>query len=161
MSSQTGSNLVACRVCGTIMVKLARNICTKCSQIEEELFQKVKSYLRTNPDSSLLEVAKAVGCSEEQVDFFVQSGRLERIGAKVAHPCKICQKIVLEGIICPECKRGLKEQVTILVKDKTDSPDNDSQKGNPQNNGGNQEKVILPDKKKKQNGPGHVGKRKG
>lgn len=164
-----GSNLIACRVCGTIMVKLARDICSKCAQEDEALFQKVKAYIRTNPGTSLLEVAKAVGCKEEQVSFYVQSGRLERIGAKINHPCKICQVIIPEGIICAKCKRNLKEQVSILAKA---SPADASEIPSGKENTPNSQQtspLVSPqtpgfpssDKKKRTGpGPGHVGKRK-
>jgi hypothetical protein len=96
------------------MVKLARDICSKCFQKEEELFQKVKGFLRANPGATVQEVAQAMNCPEEHVKYFITSGRLERVGVKVAHPCQICQKTILDGMICPECKRSLKDQVSTL-----------------------------------------------
>ena len=159
MSDPIANNLVSCRICGTIMVKLARDICSKCAQKEEILFQKVKSYLRSNPGSSIIEVSKAVGCTDKEVDYFVQSGRLERIGAKIAHPCKICQKKIIEGIICHECKRGLKEQVTLLKQDApTESKDNASDKSPQKLDSGS---FDPSEKRKKNTKSGHVGKRKG
>lgn len=114
MSQDVGSKLIACRVCGVIMVQLARDACSKCFVVEESVFQKVKEYLKINEGASILEVSKSVGCLVEQVEYFVRAGRLERLGIKIAHPCQICQKIILEGIICGECKRVLKEQVDSL-----------------------------------------------
>ena len=43
------NNLISCRVCGVIMVKIAKDICPKCFQKEEELFAKIKNFLRANP----------------------------------------------------------------------------------------------------------------
>ncbi|MEW6708929.1 MAG: hypothetical protein AB1403_03830 [Candidatus Riflebacteria bacterium] len=114
MSDENSQKLISCRVCGVIMVKLARDTCSKCFQKEEELFQKVKGFLRANPGASVKEVAQAMNCPEEHVQYFIRSGRLERVGVKVAHPCQICQKTILDGMICPECKRSLKDQVSTL-----------------------------------------------
>lgn len=114
MVDESSQKLISCRVCGVIMVKLARDTCSKCFQKEEELFQKVKGFLRSNPGASVQEVAQAMNCSEEHVKYFIRSGRLERVGVKVAHPCQICQKTILDGMICPECKRNLKDQVSTL-----------------------------------------------
>lgn len=128
MSDDSAQNLISCRVCGVIMVKLARDTCSKCFQKEEELFQRVKSYLRSNPGSSVEDVAKAMDCSEEQVKYFVRTGRLERVGVKVAHPCQICQKVIMDGMICPECKKSLKDQVSTL-RSQTGQPDPDDESG--------------------------------
>lgn len=125
MVDESSQKLISCRVCGVIMVKLARDLCSKCFQKEEELFQKVKGFLRANPGATVPEVAQAMDCPEEHVRYFIRSGRLERVGVKVAHPCQICQKTILDGMICPECKRSLKDQVSTLksaagIKDEDD-----------------------------------------
>ena len=114
MSDENSQKLISCRVCGVIMVKLARDTCSKCFQIEEELFQKVKGFLRANPGATIPEVATAMNCTEEHVNYFVKTGRLERVGVKVAHPCQICQKTIMDGMICGECKKSLKDQVSTL-----------------------------------------------
>jgi hypothetical protein len=101
----------------------------KCHAQEEELFLKVRDYLRANPGVAIPEVAKAVNTTEQQIEYFIASGRLERIGALIAHPCQTCHKIIKTGLICPECSKGLKEQVQNLqknLKDKKDNSDPDS-----------------------------------
>lgn len=128
MSDDSSQKLISCRVCGVIMVKLARDICSKCFQKEEELFQKVKNFLRSNPGATIPEVARAMECSEKQVQYFVRTGRLERVGVKVAHPCQICQKTIMDGMICPECKKALKDQVATLKKDTGVEDDDDAKK---------------------------------
>lgn len=114
MSDDSSQKLISCRVCGVIMVKLARDTCSKCFQKEEELFQKVKGFLRANPGATVQEVATAMNCDESYVNYFVRTGRLERVGVKVAHPCQICQQTIQDGMICSDCKRSLKDQVATL-----------------------------------------------
>jgi hypothetical protein len=163
MEEDRSFNLISCRVCGVIMSRLARDICSKCFKIEEELFQKVKAYLRANPGATVVEVAVEVGCSEKQVSDFIRSGRLERIGAQVSHPCQICQKIIAEGIICQDCKKGLKEQVSDL-RDKTGEEEPVEQKpagpSSPEKTEGDSGQLDFGKKKGSGSG-GHVGKRKG
>ncbi len=109
------SKLIACRVCGLIMVRLARDVCPKCFQEEEQLFQKVKNFLKANPGATLEEVAKHASCDIEHVEALIRSGRLERAGVKrVAHPCQLCQATIYDGVVCVECKKTLKEQVKML-----------------------------------------------
>ncbi|MGM0598580.1 MAG: hypothetical protein ACQETH_02070 [Candidatus Rifleibacteriota bacterium] len=152
MSDDSTKKLISCRVCGVIMVKLARDICSKCFQKEEELFQRVKGYLRSNPGSTVAEVAEAMECSQDQVNYFIRTGRLERVGVKVAHPCQICQKTIMDGMICADCKKDLKDQVSSLAKETGQDQDNDN----------NNNKSDIPGSNKKKDGDGgHVGKRKG
>ncbi|PKL44687.1 MAG: hypothetical protein CVV41_04795 [Candidatus Riflebacteria bacterium HGW-Riflebacteria-1] len=109
------SKLISCRVCGLIMVKLARDVCPKCFQEEELLFQKVKNFLKANPGATLEEVSKHAACDIDHVEALIRSGRLERAGVKrVAHPCQLCQAIIFDGVVCQECKKTLKEQVKLL-----------------------------------------------
>lgn len=134
------------------MVRLARDICPKCFQEEEKVFQKVRDFLRANNGASLEDVAIHTGCGVEQVESFLRSGRLERVGVKkVAHPCQLCQKIIYEGVVCPDCKKNLKEQVTSLkslVPDSEKPPAPSGDKDVPPTGG-----------RKGSDDTGHVGKR--
>ena len=128
MNQELGPKLVSCRVCGVIMARLARDVCSKCFAAEETVFQKVKTFLRINPGASVAEVAKSVGCPVKQIEYFIRSGRLERVGVKVAHPCQICQKTIMDGMICPECKKTLKDQVSTLKRNTGVDEGGDSKK---------------------------------
>ena len=109
-------NLITCKGCGMVMVKLSRDVCQKCFQEDEELFVKVRDYIRSNPSSSIIEVAEALGVTEEKINFFIDSGRLERTGANLSHQCQTCQKMIQTGLICQECSDELKKQVSDLKK---------------------------------------------
>jgi len=108
--------LITCRICGTIMARLSRDICHKCYQAEEEAFVKIKDFLRQNPGAAIWEVAQAIGLSEEQVTTFVNSGRLERVGVHVPHTCQTCHRIITNGLICPDCSTSINQQVQDLKK---------------------------------------------
>ncbi|HPW58239.1 MAG TPA: hypothetical protein PLK58_06345 [Candidatus Rifleibacterium sp.] len=158
MNQDIDNKLISCRVCGIIMVKLARDVCPTCFRQEEELFQKVKNFLRTNPGASVTQVAEHAGCDEDQVQAFINSGRLERVGLrKVAHPCQLCQKIIYEGVMCPECKKDLKDQVNNL-KEPRPEPKESRSTGRQAPDKGTGKDVF--DKKKDEPDGGHVGKRK-
>ena len=112
--AESNMNLISCRLCGVIMVKLSRDICQKCHQEEEELFLKVRDYLRSNPGVTINDVAKALEATDEQIEYFIKSGRLERVGVKISHQCQTCKKTINSGLICHECSKELKEQVKAL-----------------------------------------------
>ena len=109
------NNLISCRVCGVIMVKIAKDICPKCFKEEEELFAKIKNFLRANPGASITQVAEYCGCTEDAVHAFIKSGRLERVGLRrIAHQCELCNATIYEGVMCAECRKKLKDQVKQL-----------------------------------------------
>lgn len=115
MVEDQGSNLISCRVCGVIMVKIAKDICPKCFKAEEDLFGRIKGFLRTNPGASVGQVAEYCQCEEDQVNAFIKSGRLERVGVRrIAHQCELCCTTIYEGVMCPDCNRKLKDQVKQL-----------------------------------------------
>ena len=58
----------------------------------------------------------ALSVPVEKIEFFVDSGRLERTGANLNHQCQTCQKIIQTGLICQECSDELKKQVSDLKK---------------------------------------------
>ena len=112
---QETNNLISCRVCGVIMVKIAKDICPKCFKEEEELFAKIKNFLRANPGASITQVAENCDCKEEAVHAFIKSGRLERVGLRrIAHQCELCNATIYEGVMCADCKKKLKDQVKLL-----------------------------------------------
>lgn len=157
MTFEGESKLITCRVCGVIMVRLVRDICPKCFVEEEQVFQKVRDFLRANNGASLEDIAKHTNCKIEQVEAFVRSGRLERIGVKkVPHPCQLCQTTIYEGVVCQECKKTLKEQVNLL---KPDSGETGKEKPDKTHESKSSTKDIPVSTKKDTGTSGHVGKR--
>ena len=108
--------LISCRLCGTIIMKLSRDVCPKCSQQEEELFLKIKEFLRLNSGAAIWEVALACKTTDEVIHLLVNSGRLERMGVNIPHTCQTCHKIIPSGLICPDCSQAIKIQVQDLKK---------------------------------------------
>ena len=87
----------------------------KCFKEEEELFAKIKNFLRANPGASITQVAENCDCKEEAVHAFIKSGRLERVGLRrIAHQCELCNATIYEGVMCADCKKKLKDQVKML-----------------------------------------------
>ena len=153
MASEINSKLIACKKCGVIMFRISRDICPLCFREEEELFRKVKHFLRENPGAAVYQVAKHVECTEEEVQEFILSGRLERAGVtKIAHPCLLCQTVIMEGFVCNNCKHNLKTQVDNLkTAIDADQPSRSPAAPAPD---------LFNDKKTDDIDGGHVGKKK-
>ena len=115
--SGSDMRLVSCRICGAIIMRLSRDVCPQCHVEEEERFNKVKEYLRTHPVASVKEVARETLIAENQIQYFISSGRLERVGLSIEHPCQTCRKLISVGVICSECKKDLKAHVAQLKEE--------------------------------------------
>lgn len=88
-------------------------ICSKCKQIEEELFIKVKDYLRDNPGANLYQVNQATGVSATLIEKFLKQGRLQvSTDSPMAVNCERCGKKVSTGKYCNACKKEMTEELT-------------------------------------------------
>ena len=64
-----------CRGCKKIFQYIAGpELCPKCKQSEEEMFQKVKEYLRKHPGANMYEVNQDTGVSATLIDKFLCQG---------------------------------------------------------------------------------------
>ncbi|HOY68641.1 MAG TPA: hypothetical protein PLP29_17320 [Candidatus Ozemobacteraceae bacterium] len=131
--------LISCRMCGAIIMRMSRDVCQKCHLEEEERFLKVKEYLRSHPGAAVKEVAAETLIPENQINYFISSGRLERVGVIIEHTCQTCHKVITAGVICTECKRDIKAHVKQLREEiarPAPKPDPDSDKNPRRDEGG-------------------------
>ena len=105
-------------------------LCPKCKQYEEELFQKVKDYLRENPGDNMYEVNKATGVSSTLIEKFLRQGRLQvAADSPIALTCERCGKKIATGKYCNECKKEMAEALTDAKKSLTKPEASNDQSG--------------------------------
>ena len=93
-------------------------LCPRCKQLEEEMFLKVKDYLRENPGSNMYEVNQATGVSAAHIEKFLRQGRLEVAeGSPIALTCERCGKKIVTGKYCNECKNEMTNELNEVKKD--------------------------------------------
>ena len=108
-------NLVECKICGKLFMKIGRkDVCPNCRGKEEELFLEVKNYLYDYPNASIKEVAEQTEIDEGLIMDWVREGRLERTGITITYPCEICGKPIHRGKICKSCQENLGEAASSL-----------------------------------------------
>lgn len=84
------------------------DICPKCKQNEEELFQIVKAYLRKNPGAAMHEVSQETEVSISLIESFLRQGRLEvSPNSPIALSCETCGVKILTGRFCSKCHSSL------------------------------------------------------
>jgi len=93
---------------------MSRDICDRCRQKEEDDFLTVRDYLRTHPGATIPEVAEKTEVLEATIQHFINSGRLERVGAQLSHTCQTCGATIQSGLICQPCSQRLQDEVKKL-----------------------------------------------
>ena len=103
-----------CPRCGKLFSRMSSPICEKCEKEEEDIFQRVKTYVDENSNSSLEQVATATGVSVKKITKYLRDGRLEASEGMGAGSlvCDSCGKPIPRGRYCDACVITLNQQVT-------------------------------------------------
>ncbi len=71
------ANLFNCEACGRVYIrKTDEKLCAECSKEYEELYFRVRRYLREHPNQNVLEIADALDVNVNHVLQLVGQGRL-------------------------------------------------------------------------------------
>lgn len=102
-----------CRNCKKLFQYITGpEMCPNCKQLEEELFQKVKAYLKENPGESMHIVSEETGVSVSLIEKFLRQGRLEVTpDSQIILTCEMCGKKITSGRFCDQCKNELKNHL--------------------------------------------------
>ncbi len=97
-------------------------LCPRCRQLEEEMFQRVKEYLRENPGESMNIVSEETEVPVVLIEKFLREGRLEiASNSLISLSCEICGRKITTGRFCHTCKgeltNNLNEAKRSLVKE--------------------------------------------
>ncbi|HHX01617.1 MAG TPA: MerR family transcriptional regulator [Firmicutes bacterium] len=102
-----------CADCNQIFAHPVNKLCPSCTKKQNEMFDKVKEYIRTNPKAKIHEVVVQTGVDFDKVREFIDEGRLKIVPADVEFRCRICGTKLTSGRICSQCEADL------LVKGET------------------------------------------
>lgn len=107
-----------CRGCKKIFQYIAGpQLCPRCKQLEEDMFQKVKEYLRQNPGASLIEVSKETEVSAGLIEKFLRQGRLQvTADSPIQLTCERCGKKITTGSYCNGCKNEITNELNEVKK---------------------------------------------
>ncbi len=103
-----------CESCGAVFVDPVRKICRDCYYKEEEAFQKVYRFItqKKNREATIPEIVKATGVEEELIIKFLKTNRLRASQfPKLAYPCESCGVDIVEGRLCEQCKRDMRQEL--------------------------------------------------
>ena len=111
-----------CARCGKIFNYVTgQRICESCRKELEKDFQKVKDYIRNNPNKGIREVADECEVSEKQIKNWVREERLEfSKGAGVLN-CETCGAPISTGRFCEKCKAQMTGNLNASIKSELDA----------------------------------------
>lgn len=97
-----------CRRCGIVFAVTGSlgQLCPNCIRTEEEIYAKVRAFVKDNPGVSVQEVSEILSVSRNKIMNYIKEERLEVTStSKAALCCKNCGKPINTGIFCMDCKR--------------------------------------------------------
>lgn len=103
-------NVKKCRGCRRIFQYpgYGPELCPACRQEDEEMFTKVKTYLRDNPGRTLTQTSEDCEVPKERIRAWLKEERLEFSGSgETGLTCEKCGKQISSGTICDECRQAM------------------------------------------------------
>jgi len=83
-------------------------ICDACKKLEEEEFQKVRTFVREFPGANIQEVSRETGVSTQLIYRFLKEGRLEVAeSSPITLQCENCGVRIQSGRFCITCSKRL------------------------------------------------------
>lgn len=91
-----------------------REVCHKCAQKEEEMYQVVYRFLRKreNRAANIERIEEATGVDREFLFKWVRKGRLHpAVFPNLGYPCDNCGHLTHKGKLCSNCQDDLKSDL--------------------------------------------------
>lgn len=91
-----------------------REVCHKCAQSEEDLYQIVYRFLRKreNRAATVERIVEATGAEEELLYKWLRKGRLQpAMFPNLGYPCDNCGHLTTKGKLCSKCQGELKSEL--------------------------------------------------
>ena len=100
--------IINCPKCGKLFSNESGEICALCRKDDLDAFEKVRQYIKENPDRSITEVSKETEVSQRKIIRYIREGRIEiSKGMLDDVRCEACNKPIVTGRYCPECSARL------------------------------------------------------
>lgn len=115
-----------CPKCGKLFHFINNPLCDNCKKEEEEIFEKVREYVKDNPGSNINKISQETEVSQKKILKYVREGRIElssEIGMGIQ--CEKCGRNIRTGKFCTNCISNLSKHITKSYDDKNK---NDAQK---------------------------------
>lgn len=108
-----------CKRCKNLFQYITgRPICPQCMKKEEEMFGKVKDFLRANPGAEMQVVSMETEVPVHIIESFIRAGRLEiSEHSPLGIPCERCGVMIRTGKYCKVCSKMLEGQLSQMANE--------------------------------------------
>lgn len=113
-----------CKRCGKIyQYDGVHKICNNCRIQSEKDFEKVRKYLKENPNSNINVVSEKTGVEKKIIIEFIKNDRLiaEDLEIDVTLKCQRCGTEIKHGKYCDKCISDMKDEIESVTKKKEKS----------------------------------------
>lgn len=109
----------ACKRCKNLFQHISgRSICPHCLKKEEEMFGRVKDFLRKYPGAEMQEVSMETDVPVHIIESFIRAGRLEVVAQSAMKiPCDKCGTPIRTGRYCNSCAKELQGQLSQVASE--------------------------------------------
>lgn len=106
--------LANCPRCGRLFDNSFKDICQYCTKEEEELYQKVRLYVKENRKCTIYECSDDTEVPIKTIARFIKQGRINlKNNPNMMYPCETCGAPISTGRYCSDCSgqltKGFKE----------------------------------------------------
>ena len=106
-----------CSRCGRIFNYVAGQlICEHCRKSQEQDFQRVKEFVKENPNKGIREVAEACEVTENQLRQWIREERLEFAKGSGVLNCDQCGAPISTGRFCEKCKANMTNSLNNAIR---------------------------------------------
>ncbi len=104
--------IVNCPKCGKLFSNDIRPICDLCFKEEEEMFDKVRDFIKSNDSCTMAQVSEETGVSAKKIIKYIKEGRIEiSKGMSGEIKCEACDKPISTGKYCEMCAKKISDEV--------------------------------------------------
>ncbi len=101
-----------CPKCGNLFNKMTTiPFCPRCIEEEQQAEDKIKNYLRSNPDSQVADIARGTKLKERVVREVLKKDSFQKSGYRVGYPCEVCGTEIRGGKVCQKCSMEMKSDM--------------------------------------------------
>ena len=117
------SEIRYCKVCRKIFQYVTGPVyCPACMKVDEEEFEKVRTFLRDFPGANVREVNENTGVSPNKINRWLKEDRLEvSESSPIALNCENCGVRIRSGRFCLDCSKSLARDMMIAGKELKES----------------------------------------
>jgi len=107
-----------CPRCGKVFYKIREPVCAACVQEENENFERVRAYVKENPNRQINEVSEECNVPVKRILMYIRDGRIDATQGMAGElTCNKCGKPIISGKMCEKCTIELNMQVLSMKKD--------------------------------------------